>query len=80
MHNNLLRSSIDHDKRTGRYDEVAPLHTRGTLSEKIGHMLNHDEQKTIIQPIQVGLQGSGSSQVAYKKQSTVIGGGNVDYK
>jgi hypothetical protein len=84
IHKQNLKSSILDDKRTGRYDNVEPIHTRQTLSDKINHMLEHkpSTNNQSIQVVTYKLKGSGnrSSQVAYKRQSTVIGGGNVDYK
>ncbi len=92
MHNDLERSQIQHEINTSRYDNPEPVPIRLSLSEKIAHM-SHQNNSHVHTPIIPAasvnpinklkvklLEGSGSSQVPYKRQSTVIGGGNVDYK
>lgn len=88
----ILIDAIQHEKQAGRFEDIAPIRHKITLSEAID-ALPHSRAALVATP-NVGqnilqakkglsrtLKGrGGKSAVAYKKQLPVIGGNNVDFK
>ena len=83
-HENILIDAIQHEKKTGNFNNVEPIRHKITLTEAINSLPSSRSvlvaKPNVGQNILKAKKGGGKSAVLYKKQVPVIGGNNVDFK
>ena len=84
LNRNILIDAIQHEKKTGIFDDKEPVKNKITLSEAINSLPSSRSvlvaKPNVGQNILKAKKGGGKSAVLYKKQVPVIGGNNVDFK